>query len=215
MMVALIAILGVATVYLAASIFSRLANFSRASTCGLRAFYAAEAAQSDMQNAYLGVMATSTSCTKGRYVMPNANACALPGSPGTIIAMDNSCSYSAQISSITTTTASIVAIGRCTIGDCSGNGSAIVKLNTTINGKAGAPSCIPASPCDNLNCGSDNGCGTICGCTTPGYSCSKLSGPGVCVCSPVTPCASLMCGSFDSCGAICSAPNCIVSGPTH
>ncbi|MEI6378826.1 MAG: hypothetical protein WCO55_04140 [Candidatus Falkowbacteria bacterium] len=143
-------------------VVSKLANYSRTATCGLRARYAAEAAISDVTNANLSFLATNPSCTAGMYVIPNMNTCALPGAAGSVVTLDSSCNYSAQIISLSTSSANILATGRCNLDECAGSGGSIVQLNSTTSA-----SCLPS--CNGVNCGAgfSDGCGADCGCVSP------------------------------------------------
>ena len=126
------AIITVVSTMLIAYVFFHLAHVSRSAACGLRARYAAEAAVDDVANTRLNVLAASSDCRPGSAVKFGSSTCATPGADGTVAMLDNSCSYAAQIVSLTSSSANILATGSCLAAECNGAGTSIIRLNVFI-----------------------------------------------------------------------------------
>ncbi|MEI6378825.1 MAG: hypothetical protein WCO55_04135 [Candidatus Falkowbacteria bacterium] len=113
-------------------VISRLSKYSNVSTCGLRARYAAEAGLNDVSNIKISLLAATSSCAVGMDINPSSFSCGLPGSQGTVVALDSSCVYTAQIMAMSTSSADILATGRCNLDECSGQASSIIQLTDKI-----------------------------------------------------------------------------------
>lgn len=131
----------------------KLKEASAGSNCGLRAYYAAQTALNRLvADDTLGTVGSS--CQPGSYVKPSTGACGLPGSTNTQNSIDSDCSYSVQIlSKPSAGKMNVDAIGRCNSGECRGNASTLVKINTNIN----YPVTPPADPHYKGTCPSLNG----------------------------------------------------------
>ncbi|MDD4412263.1 MAG: FISUMP domain-containing protein [Patescibacteria group bacterium] len=127
----------VATLSMMSILVIKLRESSLAGNCDLRANYAAKIAINRLLAS--NNLSAFASCTAGRYVNFSGSSCDLPGSTNTITALDNDCSYSAQINTRGTSSVNINAVGRCNLNNCRGSSGAIVKINANVS--------VPGKPC--------------------------------------------------------------------
>lgn len=124
-----------AVVTMVAMLVLRTNSTMVASSCSMRAYYAASAGLNEAAGS--GVVGKyATNCARGQYLVPSSVGCALPGIANTVTVLDSDCSYSVQVADKSSGVLNVNAIGRC----CGTNG-AIVKINTNLNYAGDMPAC--------------------------------------------------------------------------
>jgi len=119
-----------AALFMMTSVIIRLRAYGVGS-CDIPAYSAAETGLRQAVYGQLGNYATN--CQPGQYLIPNLGTCGQPGEAGTVISLDNSCTYSVEYGGLPSgNSMTLRSIGSCTTGRCA-VGATTIKIDANIS----------------------------------------------------------------------------------